>query len=77
MTTEPKPLDLASPVSRADWSTPRPAVIPRATYFPAAMAFGLTFVLWGIVTSPVVLVVGLLVVVVSLAGWIQEMRHEQ
>jgi hypothetical protein len=59
-----------------DWNEPKPAVIPRPTYFPAAMAFGLTFLLWGLVTSPVLLLVGLLVVVVSLAGWIGEMRHE-
>ena len=51
--------------------------IPRPTYFPAAMAFGITFSLWGLVTSPVVLVVGLVVVAVSLMGWIGELRHEE
>ena len=52
-------------------------MIPRPTYSPAAMAFGLTLFFWGLVTSPVVLGVGLLVVVVALIGWIGEMRHEQ
>jgi hypothetical protein len=51
-------------------------MLPRPTYFPAAMAFGLTLLLGGIVTSPVVLGVGLLVVVASLVGWIGDMRHE-
>ena len=60
-----------------DWTKPKPDVIPRPTYFPAAMAFGLTFSLWGLVTSPVVLGVGLVVVALSLGGWIGEMRHEE
>ena len=51
--------------------------IPRPTYFPAGMAFGITFSFWGLVTSPVVLVVGLVVVAVSLIGWIGELRHEE
>lgn len=63
--------------SRADWSIPKPELIPRPTYFPAAMAFGLTFLLWGLVSSPVVLGVGFVVVAVSLVGWIGEMRHEE
>ena len=61
----------------AEWNVPRPAVIPRPTYWPAMMAFGITFLFWGFVTSPVVLGMGTLVFVVSLVGWIGEMRHEQ
>jgi hypothetical protein len=61
---------------RADWSEARPPTIPRPTYCPAAMAFGVTFLLWGMITSPVVVGAGVLVVVVSLAGWIGEMRRE-
>lgn len=59
------------------WGKPRPYVIPRATYWPAMMAFGITFLLWGFVTSLVVLFAGVIVFAVSLAGWIGEMRHEQ
>ena len=64
------------PTAEVDWSEPKPGVIPRPTFFPAAMAFGLTFSAWGLVSSPVVLGVGLVMVAVSLAGWIGEMRHE-
>jgi hypothetical protein len=60
-----------------DWSRPRPEVVPRPTYWPAAMAFGITFTLWGIVTSPVVLGAGGLVFGVALIGWIGELRHDQ
>jgi hypothetical protein len=76
MTTEPESAASARSDGKEGWNTPMPEVIPRPTYFPAAMAFGLTFLLWGIITSPVVLLAGLLVIVVSLAGWIGEMRHE-
>jgi hypothetical protein len=63
-------------MTQEDWSRAKPDVIPRPTYAPAAMAFGLTLFFWGLVTSPVVLGVGLVVVVASLAAWIREMRHE-
>jgi hypothetical protein len=58
---------------RADWTVPKPDVVPRPTYAPAAMAFGITFFFWGLVTSPVVLVVGLVIFAVSLRGWVREM----
>ena len=61
----------------ADWGVPLPAEIPRPTYFPASMALGLTLLFWGLITSPVVLGAGVLVVTGSLIGWIGEMRHER
>jgi hypothetical protein len=41
------------------------------------MALGITFFAWGLVTSPVVLGMGLVLFVISLAGWIGEIRHER
>jgi hypothetical protein len=58
------------------WAWARPAVVPRPTYFPAGTAFGVALVFWGIVTSPVVAGAGGLALVVSLVGWIGEIRHE-
>jgi hypothetical protein len=58
-----------------DWSKPRPETVPRPTSAPVALAFGLTLFFWGLVTSPVVLLVGLAVVVAALAAWIREIRH--
>jgi hypothetical protein len=40
------------------------------------MALGVTLLAWGIITSPVVLGVGVALFAVSLAGWIGEIRHE-
>ena len=63
--------------SQEDWAIARPAIIPRPTFSPAGLAFGLTFLLWGLITSSVLIVVGLAVVVVSLIGWIGELRHDE
>jgi len=60
-----------------DWTAARPAVIPRPTFWPAAVAFGITFFLWGLITSVVLIVVGLSMFVVSIIGWIGELRHEE
>ncbi len=62
---------------REDWNAPLPVFIPRPTYFPAALAFGITFLFWGLVTSPVVLVVGLAMAAVAVGGWVREMRHDR
>ena len=61
---------------RAGWNKPKPDLIPHSTPWPAALALGITFFAWGLITSPVVLGVGLLLFSLSLAGWIVEIRHE-
>jgi hypothetical protein len=59
------------------WNKPKPDLIPRSTAWPAALALGVTLLAWGLITSPVVLGVGVALFVVSLAGWIGEIRHER
>ena len=59
-----------------DWNLPEPRRIPRPTFWPAGLAFGITLSLWGIVTSPIIIVFGLVVLVIALGGWIGEMRRE-
>lgn len=50
---------------------------PRPTWWPAALALGIVFVLWGVVTSLIIMAVGVAVFAVALAGWLGEMRHER
>ena len=78
MTTEAetRPEGASSLDPRADWADVRPAIVPRPTYWPAGTALGIAFLFWGIVTSPVVAGAGAIVLIVSLIGWIGEMRHE-
>lgn len=63
--------------SQADWNKPLPEVLPRATWWPAAIALGATLICWGLITSIIVVVIGLIIFAASLAGWIGEIRHEQ
>jgi len=50
--------------------------LPRPTYFPAGLAMGAAFLFWGLITTWVVVLVGLVLFLASLAGWITEIRHE-
>jgi hypothetical protein len=65
------------PLSKEDWSAARPEGIPRPTFWPAGLAFGITFLMLGLLTSLVVIAVGFAVFIVSLVGWIGELRHEE
>jgi hypothetical protein len=49
--------------------------LPRPTYFPAGLAMGVTFLFWGLITTWVVLLVGVALFIAALAGWITEIRH--
>ena len=62
---------------RPGWSVPRPAIIPAPTPWPPALALGIALFGWGLIASPVVLVIGLVTFAVALGGWIGDMRHEQ
>jgi hypothetical protein len=62
--------------SREGWNLPRPAHLPRPTWWPAALALGVTLTFWGLIASVFILAVGILVTAVSLAGWIREIRLE-
>jgi membrane-bound ClpP family serine protease len=58
------------------WSRPKPAVLPRPTYWPVIMALGITFLAWGIVTTWITAVLGTVLFVLSLVGWIGDIRNE-
>jgi hypothetical protein len=69
--------DEPPPVTHPEWE-PLPAEhLPRPTYFPAGLAMGIAFLFWGLITSWVVIVVGLVLFIASLAGWITEIRYER
>lgn len=59
----------------ADWNEARPERIPPPTIAPASLAFGTTIFMWGLLTSMVLVGVGLAVMAISLVAWIGEMRH--
>lgn len=50
--------------------------LPAPTVWPAGLATGVTFVAAGIVTSPLLIVFGALVAIVSLVGWVSILVQE-
>ncbi len=62
---------------REGWNLPKPELVPRPTSWPGGLALGITLFAWGIISSEVILAIGLVVFVVSLVGWIGEIRHER
>ena len=59
---------------RPGWNRPKPEHVPRPTYWPAVLALGVTFLVWGLITTYIISAVGLVLFVIALAGWIGEMR---
>ena len=53
-----------------------PAEMPDLTFWPFILAFGVLFFFWGIITSLIISGVGILIIIVSVAGWIQDLNHE-
>jgi hypothetical protein len=58
------------------WNKPHGGHIPEPTYMPVMMALGMVCMLWGIVTTPLMSLVGAVLFVISITGWIGELRHE-
>ena len=50
--------------------------LAHPTYFPAGVAMGAAFLFWGLITTWVVLLVGVVLFVTAVDGWITELRHE-
>ena len=63
--------------ARQGWEPLLPEVLPRPNFFPAGLAMGTTFFFWGLITSWVIIAVGIALFAASLAGWIYEMLRER
>ena len=72
-----KPQPPAPPETPAGWTLLPPEPLPEPTVWPAALALGITFLVWGLVTSLIITAAGGLLFAVALAGWIRDIRHER
>jgi len=54
----------------------KPEQLPSPTYWPFFTAVGLLFMGWGLLSLWLVSLVGFVVFIISLIGWINLMRHE-
>ncbi len=70
-------LGLAVPAPLPEgWHRPRPEKTPHPTYAPATVALGILGLLWGIMTTPIISLVGGVLFVIGLASWIGGLRRE-
>jgi hypothetical protein len=64
-------------VAPEGWGIARPEKPPRGTLYPAAVALGATFLVWGLIASLIITAFGLVLFATAMAGWIAEIRHER
>jgi hypothetical protein len=57
------------------WSAPLPEKIPPPTYAPVFLALGITFLLFGVLSSYVFSAAGLVLMAVSISKWVGELLH--
>ena len=50
--------------------------LPGPSYQPVVVAFGVTLVVVGVVLFPALSVIGLIITVIALVGWIRDTRRE-
>ena len=66
-----------SPSPPAHWQRLPVEHLPVATFWPAGVALAITFIFWGLISSWVVLGIGIGLFAVTLSGWITDLRHER
>ncbi len=64
-----------SRVAPDGWSAPLPDKTPPPTYAPAFVALGITFGLFGIVSSYVFSAAGVILIAAAIGKWVGELLH--
>jgi len=55
---------------------PTPSKLPDLTFWPFILAWGVLFFFWGLITSLIITAVGVLIIAISITGWVQDLNHE-
>lgn len=63
--------------SRPGWVILPEDHLPKPTYWPAAFGLGITLFFWSFVTSWVVFVIGVILMTISMTGWIRAIIDEK
>jgi hypothetical protein len=50
--------------------------LPGPSYQPVVVAFGLTLAITGVVLFPILAIIGVVIALVALIGWIRDTRRE-
>lgn len=54
-----------------------PEELPKFTWFPFLLSIGVTLLFWGIVTTLIITVMGVILLFIGLIGWISNLLEEQ
>ena len=54
----------------------KPEILPKPTYTPFLLAFSITLIGWGLISTWIISVAGFIGLCISLYGWIKELLHE-
>ena len=63
-------------IDKSDWNKAKPDHIPLPTYWPMFLAAGIVVTAYGFIFSFWFVVLGVLLFIIALAGWIGDMRNE-
>ena len=64
-------------IHREEMEPAVPGELPEPTYWPFYLAMGLMFSAWGLLTMWEFSLLGLILIIISLVGWINILRHER
>lgn len=54
----------------------QPERLPEPTYWPFFLAFGLVCMFWGILTTWLISIIGAIIFIIALSGWITNIYGE-
>lgn len=73
-----EPQDQPNPEpAEANWEKATPEKLPDPTYWPFFLAMGLNFIFWGMLTTWLIVLAGLVIFAIALTCWINLLRHER
>lgn len=60
-----------------EWVKPMPQKTPEPTFWPISLAMSIIFILWGLISTWIISVVGLILFSISVWGWVKDLLNEQ
>ncbi len=64
------------PAAAPEWGEPRSPEEAAPTFWPSILALGACFALWGVLTSPWMILAGVAATGLAVAGWIRETHDD-
>jgi hypothetical protein len=68
--------EIKNPAARVETVKAKPEILPKPTYWPFFLALGIVFLGWGLLTTWLISVAGLIILITALSGWLNILRHE-